>query len=114
MNEFMMIFRAAGMMEMDPTPEELQAMLEQWQSWIGNIAANGAFVSTNQLGFQGKTVKPGGVITDGPYAEVKEMVGGYIIVKAPTLDDAVAMAHGCPILLMGGHVEVRDVMAIEA
>ena len=53
------------------------------------------------------------IITDGPYAEVKEMVGGYLIVKANTLDEAVEMAKSCPNLIYGGNVEVRSVMSIE-
>ena len=110
MKEFMMIFRMASMGDYNPTPEQLQESIKQWQDWIGGIAAQGKFVSTNQLGFTGKTLKPNNVITDGPYAEVKEMVGGYVIVKATNIDDAVKLAHGCPILIMGGHVEVRDIM----
>jgi hypothetical protein len=110
MKEFMMIFRMASMGDYNPTPEQLQESIKQWQDWIGGIAAQGKFVSTNQLGFTGKTLKPNNVITDGPYAEVKEMVGGYVIVKANDIDDAIKLAHGCPILFMGGHVEVRDIM----
>jgi hypothetical protein len=112
MKEFMMIFRMASMGDYNPTPEQLQESIKQWQDWIGGIAAQGKFVSTNQLGFTGKTLKPNHVITDGPYAEVKEIVGGYIIVKATDIDDAIKLAHGCPILFMGGHVEVRDIMMI--
>lgn len=110
MKEFMMIFRMASMGDYNPTPEQLQESIKQWQDWIGGIAAQGKFVSTNQLGFTGKTLKPNNVITDGPYAEVKEMVGGYVIVKANDIDDAIKLAHGCPVLFMGGHVEVRDIM----
>ena len=112
MQEFMMIFRMSPMEGFQPTPEQIQDSIKQWQDWIGGIAAQGKFVSTNQLGFQGKTLKPGGVITDGPYAEVKEIVGGYIIVKAVDIDEAVKLAEGCPILQIGGHVEIRNIMEI--
>jgi hypothetical protein len=110
MQEFMMIFRMAPKGNYQPTPEQLQASVQQWQDWIGGIAAQGKFSSTNQLGFNGKTLKADGMVTDGPYAEVKEIVGGYIIVKAENLDAAVGLAHGCPVLALGGHVEVRDIM----
>ncbi len=113
MKEFMMIFRMAPIGDFQPTPEQMQESIKQWQDWIGGIAAQGKFGSTNQLGFTGKTLKADGVITDGPYAEVKEIVGGYIIVKADDIDDAVKLANGCPILFMGGHVEVRDIMQID-
>ena len=112
MKEFMMIFRHTPNPAFKMTPEQLQASIKQWQDWIGGIAAQGKFKSTNQLGFEGKILKPNNVITDGPYAEVKEIVGGYIIVKAYTIDEALNLAEGCPILFMGGHVEVRDIMQL--
>lgn len=112
MSEFMMIFRMAPIANFQPTPEQMQESIKHWQDWIGSIAAQGKFVSTNQLGFNGKTLKPDGVITDGPYAELKEIVGGYIIVNAENIDDALKLAEGCPILFVGGHVEVRDIMQL--
>lgn len=112
MKEFMMIFRMAQNPDFQPTPEQIQESIKHWQDWIGGIAAQGKFVSTNQLGFTGKTLKADGVITDGPYAEVKEIVGGYLIVKAENIDEAMKLAQGCPILFVGGHVEVRDVMQV--
>jgi hypothetical protein len=112
MKEFMMIFRHTPSPGMKFSPEQMQASIKQWQDWIGGIAAQGKFVSTNQLGFEGKTLKPNNIISDGPYAEVKEIVGGYVIVKANSIAEAMKLAEGCPILFMGGHVEVRDIMQI--
>jgi len=115
MKEFMMLFRNEKMEggEM-PSAEQMQAVMSQWQNWIGNIAAQGNYAGTNRLGSEGKTLKPGNVSIDGPYAEVKEMVGGYLIVKADTLDDAIEMAKTCPNLLYGGSVEVRGVLSMDA
>jgi hypothetical protein len=110
MTEFMMIFRNDYNPSFKPSPEQMQASIKQWQDWIGGIAAQGKFISTNRLGFEGKTLKPNNVIADGPYAEVKEIVGGYILVKANSIDEAMKLAEGCPILNIGGHVEVRNVM----
>ena len=109
MKEFMMIFRSEERVER-PTPEEMQAQIKIWQDWIGGIAAQGKFVSTNALGMQGKIVKANNVITDGPYIEVKEMVGGYIIVKCENIEEAVELSKGCPTISYGGNVEIRDVM----
>lgn len=106
----MMIFRNDYNPSFKPSPEQMQASIKQWQDWIGGIAAQGKFLSTNRLGFEGKTLKPNNVIADGPYAEVKEIVGGYILVKATNIDEAMKLAEGCPILTIGGHVEVRSVM----
>jgi len=111
MKEFMMIFRN-DMTKPKPSPEQMQGMIKQWQDWIGGIASQGKFVATNALGFEGKTVNADATITDGPYAELKEIVGGYIIVKSDTIDDAMKLTDGCPTLLSGGKVEVRDVMVL--
>lgn len=113
MKEFMMLFRTEQSDAPQPSPEEMQTMVNQWQDWIGGIAAQDKFVSTDALGKAGKVVHADGTITDGPYAEVKEMVGGYIIVKAENLEDAVKLSKGCPTLAIGGTVEVRDVMVLD-
>ena len=112
MKEFMMIFRSEEQVER-PSPEAMQAQVKVWQDWIGGIAAQGKFVATNALGMQGKVVKANNVVTDGPFMELKEMVGGYIIVKADDIDDAVKLSKGCPTLSYGGTVEVRDVMVFD-
>jgi hypothetical protein len=60
-----------------------------------------------RLSMEGKVLKAGGVITDGPFVEIKEKLGGFIVVKADTLEDATTLAHGCPALEIGGSVEIR-------
>ncbi|MEO8769347.1 MAG: YciI family protein [Ferruginibacter sp.] len=92
----------------------MKAVMAQWQDWIKGIASKGRYSGTNRLLSEGKTVKPGNVISDGPYAEVKEIVGGYLIVKAASLDEAMEMAKSCPNMNYGGNVEVRTVMSIDA
>ncbi len=62
----------------------------------------------NRLGSEGNTVKPGNVITDGPFMEIKEAIGGYTLVRAESLEEATEMAKGCPIFKNGGSVEVRS------
>lgn len=109
MKEFMMIFRSEERVE-QPTPEEMQAQVKVWQDWIGGIAAQDKFVATNALGMEGKVVRANNVVTDGPYMEVKEMVGGYIVVKSENLEEAIKLSEGCPTLSYGGSVEVRDIM----
>lgn len=96
-----------------PSAEQMQAMMRQWQTWIKGIASNGNYADTNRLLPEGKTLKPGNAITDGPYAEGKEVVGGYLIVKANSIDEAVEMAKSCPNLIYGGNVEIRSVMSID-
>lgn len=113
MNEFMMIFRTEKNDNPPPSPEQMQALVKIWQDWIGGIAAQGKFVATNALGFQGRTVNAKGVVSDGPYSELKEIVGGYIIVKADNFEEAVKLSEGCPTLDVGGKVEIRDVMVFD-
>jgi hypothetical protein len=63
-----------------------------------------------RLGNEGRTVKPGNVITNGPYAEVKEIVGGLSIFRAESIEEALELANNCPILNAGGNVEIRDII----
>ena len=93
------------------SPEEMQGVMKQWQDWMGSIAAQNKLANPgNRLGFEGKTIRPGNLVTDGPFAEIKEMISGYIVVKAETIEEAVEMSKGCPILHMGGSVEVRTII----
>jgi hypothetical protein len=89
----------------------MQAIMKQWMDWIGGIAAQNKLTSAgNPLGSAGKVVRANNVITDGPYTEIKELIGGYSIVKADSLEEAAELAKGCPILAVGGNVEVRDIV----
>jgi hypothetical protein len=114
MKEFLLIFRNDGMNgginARKPTQEQIEANEKQWGDWMGGIAAKGKFVGGLRPGSEGKTVKSGNVITDGPYAEVKEILVGTAIVKADSIDGAVEFAKGCPVLMSGGNVEVRDLI----
>ncbi len=101
------------MPEVKFTPEGIVAISKQWENWIGGIAAQNKLAARgNRLGNDGKTVKPNNVVTNGPYAEIKEMISGYIMVKADSIDEAAEIAKGCPILEVGGNVEVRDVVVM--
>jgi hypothetical protein len=110
MKEFMMIFSSEVNDSFGPSQEQMQSYIPEWMDWFGGIAAQGKIVNANRLSFEGKTLKPNNVIADGPYAEVKEIIGGYVIVKANDIDEAMKLAEGCPILYHGGHVEVRSII----
>ena len=114
MKDFMMLFHSEPDPNMEPTPAEIEAEIKEWMDWIGGIGAQGKLKNPGEaLGFEGKTVHADGSITDGPYAEVKEFVGGFTIVTADHLDEAVALTKGCPALSNGGKVEVREIMPTE-
>ena len=107
-----MIFRRESTGPDSPlSPEQLQAMMKPWMDWIGSIAAQNKLVAAgNRLQADGAVVKPGKIVTNGPYVEIKEAVGGYTIIRAATLAEATEISKGCPILHVGGSVEVREII----
>jgi hypothetical protein len=112
MKEFLYVFRRDFVTPQNqPTAEQLKNMMQPWQEWLDQLTSQNKLVSSgNRLGGEGKIVKPGKVVTNGPYAEVKEAIGGYIIVRASNLDEAAEIAKDCPILNIGGNVEIRPVI----
>ena len=114
MNKFMLLFWNTQTDEetfMKQSPEEMQAEIEKWNAWIGGLAAQGKFVGTEALLPLGKTISgKAQVITDGPFTEAKEVVGGYALVMADDIEEAVRLANGCPMFEANGRVEVRPVM----
>ena len=114
MKDFAMLFHSEPNPNFQPTPEQIQDEVKRWQDWMGGIAAQGKLKSPGEaLGFVGKTMHADGTVTDGPYAEIKEIVGGFIICSAHDIEEAIGLAKGCPALENGGKVEVRDVMVLE-
>ena len=108
MKEFIMIFRNDSFPEEKLTPEGMVAVSQQWENWISSIAAQNKLVARGaRLGSEGCTIQPNNVITNGPYAEIKEIIGGYSIIRADSVEEAAEIAKSCPGLAMGGSVEVR-------
>jgi hypothetical protein len=111
MKEFMLIFLGADYSELSLSPEKIQSQMEKWYQWIEQLKSKDVYVDGKPLTPAAKTVKgKQPVITDGPFAESKELVGGYFIVKADSIDEAAKIAQGCPDFELGGVVEVREVM----
>ncbi|WP_128543761.1 YciI family protein [Larkinella soli] len=115
MEKFMLVFHSSNSAELEfnqKSPEQIQAEIEKWNQWIGGIAAQGKLIGTEALLPSGKVMTEGGkVVTDGPYTEGKEIVGGYLVMTAESFDEAVSLAHGCPHFEgPGNSVEVRQIM----
>ncbi|MDB5231125.1 MAG: transcription initiation protein [Chitinophagaceae bacterium] len=110
MDEFILIFRHEDGSKI-ASPEQMQVWMQQTMDWIAGISAQNKFVSGTGLPFENaRVVKPKGVVTDGPFGEIKETIGGFITVKADSVDEAVEFAKGCPVLLGDGNsVEVRKI-----
>jgi len=107
--QFMMIFRYSPNPNHQPSQEEMDQMKQDWGGFIGNLAMTEKLESTHQLGFQGKQIAADGSISDGIRITNSTTISGNMIVKAHSLEEAVEMGKHCPILKMGGSVEVRNI-----
>jgi hypothetical protein len=95
------------------TPDEMQQQMQKWGAWIQEGFQKGWMVNPGDaLTQEGRVVNAKKVVTDGPFVESKEIVGGYSLVQAESLDAAAQLAKGCPGLLFGGTVEVRPLAGL--
>ena len=116
MDEFLLIFRHEDGNEV-ASPEQIQIWMQQTMDWLGGIAAQDKLVDQgNGLSFDdARVVKHDEVVTNGPFGDIKETIGGYVIVRAESVDEAVEFAKGSPILQGEGNtVEVRKIANHEA
>jgi hypothetical protein len=107
--EFMLLFRFEPSFDRQPTEAEMNEMHQQWGAFIGKIAIQEKLVSTHQLGFEGKQILANKSVVEGINVSENQTIAGNMIVKANNLNQAVEMAKDCPILHMGGNVEVRSI-----
>ena len=114
MAKFMFIFRGGGYATPGSlSPTELQQHLAKWNAWTNAMLASGRNVVGQPLEHPptGRTVQGRDkLVTDGPYAEAKDLVSGTLVFDAESLDEAAELAKGCPILELDGSVEVRPVL----
>lgn len=110
MQEFMLIFRHEDGHKV-ASPEQIQVWMKQTMDWIATISAKNKMVGGNGLPFDdARVVWHNNVVTNGPFGDIKETIGGYIIVKADSVDEAVEFAKGSPVLQEDGNsVEVRKI-----
>ncbi|MDD5139025.1 MAG: YciI family protein [Verrucomicrobiales bacterium] len=94
------------------SPEQAQTVSEAWMAWFKRLNELGKAVAGHPLGGEGKSVSgKNRTVTDGPFAEAKEAIGGYFMLDVATMDEAVAIAQQCPGLPYGAKVEVRPVLS---
>lgn len=110
MKEFALIFRLNKTSDVKPSPEQLQERM----NWLASLAAQHKLADKgNTLSLsEAKTVHAENIVTEGPYAEIKEFVSGYLIVKTETIEEAVELAKANPIFKVGGSVEVREIVKL--
>jgi len=109
---YMLIFRGTDWYK-GLSPEEMQQIADHWMSWFKGLTDQGKAIAGNPLEAEGRIVsgKNGRVVSDGPFVESKETIGGYFLLKVESLDEAVAIAQQCPGLSYGIRVEVRPLAA---
>ena len=109
MNRFVFVFRGGAVVQKELAPAELGAHLQKWMVWVGDLAKKGqADPNGPRLELSGKTLRGRSkAVTDGPFAEAKDLVTGMLVINAPTLEAATEIAKGCPIYEYDGSVEVR-------
>src|SRR3954469_26014412 len=99
MSEFLLLFRGGDGATLKESPEKWQAHMQKWMQWMGGLQQEGKFIGAQPLQPTGKVITgTRAVVTDGPFMEGKEMLGGYLMCKSENYDEAVAIAKGCPIL----------------
>lgn len=112
MEKFMLIFH--GGLGPDASPEEMQANMNKWMAWVDKLAKSGKYAGGEALHPGGKLVKGSLTnVTDGPYTEGKEVVGGYFVVNADTYEEAIALCSDYPDFGSGGSIQVRHVVKFD-
>jgi hypothetical protein len=115
MKEYLFIFRGCDNPLAYDSAQIMQDSMMKWQAWIESIAAKGKYITGQPLLPEGKVVNGKRMkITDGPFAEGKELVGGYFLIKAENMDDALEISKGCPGFEFEGSVEIREILAMHA
>ncbi|OJV54183.1 MAG: transcription initiation protein [Bacteroidetes bacterium 43-16] len=113
MKDFALLFRLTDIADFRPSPQQM----EERMNWLAGIAAQNKLVDKGNTLIpapgSAKTVKPGNIVTDGPYTEIKEFISGYIVVRTTDIEEAVAIAKENPIFKIGGSIEVREVLKRE-
>lgn len=115
MDEFILIMRHPDGSKV-ASPEQMQIWMKQTMDWVGGIAAQNKYVSGTGLLFdESRVVRPHSVVTNGPFGEIAETIGGFMIVRAESVDEAVEFAKGCPVLQGDPNsVEVRRIAKRDA
>lgn len=110
LQEFMFIFRYEPVENYQPTKEELAQEEKEWGTFIGGIASQAKLVSVHQLGFEAVQVSSDTSENEGIYVSDKKTVGGTMVIKATNIEEATMLSKQCPILKIGGTIEVRSVI----
>jgi hypothetical protein len=109
MKEFVLIFRLEELPEINFSPAEMQERMGLWEKWVDGIIAKNILVSRgNRLSKESRVIRDKKLLTKGPYVELSEIIGGYIIIRANSIDEAAEIVKEAPIVGKGT-IEVRGI-----
>lgn len=107
MPKFMFLYRDQADQRTPLSPEEMQDFLKLWEGWMQQCGT--AIVDPgDELLPTGRVLKAGSEVSNGPYVEAREIIGGFSIVTAEHYEAAIEIARGCPIAQVGGDIEIRE------
>jgi hypothetical protein len=110
MNDYVLMLRRDPSVQL--TPQQGEELMKRFVAWSNGLKDSGALKGVERLkaAGEGRTVRQrgGAIAVDGPYTESKEAIAGFYLIQAPSLDAAVAIARECPVVTIGGSVEVRE------
>ncbi len=112
MEKYMFIFLGGDTSKLSPDAQ--QAHMQKWFAWVEKLTKQNRYIAGEALLPGGKTISGARkVVTDGPFAESKELVGGFFVVHAKDISEATEMAKECPDYELDGIVEVREVVKFD-
>jgi hypothetical protein len=113
MTRFLFVYRSPRDTRDTMTPEEMQQNLQRWRTWITEGIQKGWMLDPGDaLKTEGRVVNARKIVTDGPFVESKEVIGGFSIIQADSIEVAAELARGCPVFQRGGSVEVRPLQGL--
>jgi hypothetical protein len=114
MSQFILFIRGGSELSVNLSPEQIQESIKRYSAWAQKLRAEGKLLSAEKLKDNGGMLlnrKNGQVMVDGPFAETKETIGGYFILNAANMNEAIEISRECPALSEGGMVELREIEA---
>ncbi|MFO0889980.1 MAG: YciI family protein [Isosphaeraceae bacterium] len=115
MPKYLFVYRSQPFDMSQFSPEDMQKSMDRWSKWIGQGFAEGWMVDPGDaLKPEGRVVSSSKVVTDGPFVESKEVLGGYSVIQAASFEEAVKHAKSCPNTEEGGNVEIREMAGLAA
>lgn len=113
MPNYLFVYRSEPFDFSKVSPEDMQKSMDRWSAWVSKGFQEGWLVDAGDaLMPEGKVVNKDRVVTDGPFMEAKELVGGYGVIKAASIDEAIVYAKDCPNIDEGGSVEIRQMAGL--